>query len=198
MNPPPSSPSEQKKNPRPTLTTNRLVLRPFGLGDAPRVQLLAGDPAIAATTLTIPHPYEDGLAEKWITSHEDDYKLGRIIHFALTLRDDRLLIGAMSLALQNELRSAELGYWIGRPYWNRGYGTEAAAAVIRYGFDKLRLNRIFAVHMTHNPASGRILEKIGMTKEGCHRQSQIKYGKFVDLNYYSILRTEYDTQKYST
>ena len=87
--------------------------------------------------------------------------------------------------------NAEMGYWIGKPYWNRGYGTEAAGGVLRYAFEQLGLNRVYAAHFRRNPASGRIMQKIGMTYEGCLRQHIKKWDTFEDMEYYGILRSEY-------
>ena len=65
-------------NVQPTLETERLILRPFDLSDGPRIQLLAGDESIASTTLNIPHPYEDGMAEEWIRTHQDEFEKGNV------------------------------------------------------------------------------------------------------------------------
>lgn len=145
-----------------TLETERLLLRRFTLEDAPRVQLLAGDKAIAETTLNIPHPYEDGMAEEWIGTHEEQRDAGKLENFALVQKGDNLLVGAIGLVIKREFESAELGYWVGRPYWGQGYCTEAARMILKYGFEQLGLNRIFAGHFTINPASGKVMKKIGM------------------------------------
>lgn len=180
---------------QPTLTTERLLLRPFTLADAPTIQQLAGDRDIAANTLTIPHPYEHGMAEEWIGTHRERFEQGDTVNFAVTLRQGGALIGAIGLTgIDQAHRHAEIGYWIGKPYWNRGYCTEAAAAVLRYGFDVLGLNRIQAHHFSHNPASGRVMEKIGMTYEGCLRQHVQRWGVFQDLKMYGILKSEYESQ----
>jgi [ribosomal protein S5]-alanine N-acetyltransferase len=105
-----------------TLRTERLTLRPFTLDDAPAVQKHCSAYEVALNTLLIPHPYPDGAAELRISSHADDYAQTRIHHFAL---DDGELAGAMGLVMKGD-RIAELGYWIGVPFWNRGYATEAA------------------------------------------------------------------------
>ena len=85
---------------------------------------------------------------------------------------------------------AELGYWIGVPYWDKGYATEAAQAVLRYGFENMQLQRIFAMHFKENVASGNVLRKIGMKHEGCMRQHILKWGKFIDIELFGILRQE--------
>jgi len=174
---------------RPTLETDRLLLRPFTLADASVVQRLAGDRAIASTTLLIPHPYKDGMAEKWIRSHRKAFEKGKI-SWAITLRSDNTLIGAIGLNVNRDHLRAEVGYWIGKPYWNRGYCTEAARAVVRYGFDVLGLNRIEAHHFARNPASGRVLQKLGMKPEGCLRQSVKKWDRFEDVQLYAVLKSD--------
>lgn len=176
---------------RPSLQTERLILRPFRLADAAGVQRLAGDREVASTTLNIPHPYEDGLAEQWIGTHQEEYEQSRGVVFAVVLRSEQVLIGAIGLVINQRYERAELGYWVGKPYWNQGYGTEAARAVLQYGFEVLRLHRIHASHLKRNPASGRVMQKIGMTYEGCSRQHVKKWGVFEDLERYGILKSEH-------
>ena len=175
---------------RPTLETERLVLRPFDLSDAPRVQLLAGDRAVAATTKTIPHPYENGMAEQWIGAHQDRFEKGRDVVFAVTQKNGGELIGAIGLTLNLAQENAELGYWIGKPYWRCGYCTEAGHVVLRYAFAELRLHRVHARHLAHNPASGRVMQKLGMRHEGRLRHHSKKWDGFFDVEVYGILRSE--------
>jgi len=85
----------------------------------------------------------------------------------------------------------QLGFWIGKPYWNQGYCTEAARAVVKYGFEVLGLNRIFSRHFASNPASGRVLQKIGMRYEGTLREAYKKLDKYEDLVCYGLLIKEY-------
>ena len=118
--------------PIPRLQTDRLVLRAFELTDASDVQQLAGDPDIALMTATIPHPYPDGLAEEWIAGHAAQFEAGELAPFAIALRRDQALIGSISLMIDRQQELAELGYWIGKPWWNRGHCTEAARAALRY------------------------------------------------------------------
>jgi [ribosomal protein S5]-alanine N-acetyltransferase len=177
---------------RPSAETERLILRPFELGDAPRVKLLAGDRDIAAMTLNVPHPDEDGMAEKWIGSHQDYFEKGEQVVFAITLKPGGELIGAIGLILNLAHEKAELGYWIGKPYWGHGYCTEAARAALRYAFTDGGLNRVHAYHFHHNPASGRVMQKLGMKYEGRLRQHVKKWGQFIDNELYCILRSDFD------
>lgn len=172
----------------PTIVTGRLVLRPFALSDAADVQRLAGDPAIADTTLNIPHPYLDGMAEAWIANHQAQFQEDKGLALAVTLRDDGALAGAISLlGIDRRHRRAEMGYWIGKPFWGRGYATEAAAAVIAFGFEALGLHKISATHLVRNPASGRVMQKAGMSYEGTMREHVQKFERFEDLAIYGIL-----------
>lgn len=181
-------------SPQPTLTSPRLILRPFHLGDAPRVQQLAGDRAVAMSTLMIPHPYTDGLAEAWIRTHPQNFANDQAVTFAITLPND-ILCGAIGLGLVREFHLAELGYWIGKPYWGKGYATEAAHTILQFGFETLGLNRIQATHFTDNPASGRVMEKIGMTYEGCRRQHTLKWGEFKDIKLYGLLKIDWQHRR---
>ena len=174
----------------PTLETDRLVLRPFRAADGPDVRRLAGDPRVAATTLNIPHPYEEGMAEGWIGTHEEAFAEGRGLTLAVTLRNEGTLVGAIGLVRNRRFESAEAGYWIGVPYWNRGYATEALEALLAHAFSTLGLHRVHAHHMDGNPASGRVMEKAGMRREGVLREAAKKGERFLDLAVYGILCTD--------
>jgi ribosomal-protein-alanine N-acetyltransferase len=176
---------------QPALETLRLVLRPFDLVDAKDVQRLAGDWAIADTTLAIPHPYEDGMAEQWISTHRPKFEAGELANFAIVLRDARELVGAVGLTIRPGFDRAELGYWVGKPYWGRGYCTEAGHAVLEFGFTALNLNRIHAGHFARNPASGRVMQKLGMTLEGTLREHDKVRDRYEDLVVYGLLRSEW-------
>ena len=173
----------------PSLPTQQLLLRPFEPSDAPAVQRLAGSPEVALTTLNIPHPYPDGAAEQWIATHVPSWAQGRFLTLAITTQLDGL-VGAVSLHLNATHRRGELGYWVGRPFWNRGYATEAAAAMMDYGFTQLGLNRILARHLTRNPSSGRVMAKLGMKLEGIQRQHMLVRGTFEDIAVHAILESE--------
>lgn len=176
----------------PNIETERLLLRPFSLSDAKGVQRLAADRSIADTTLNIPHPYEDGAAEEWISGHQDIFDQGKGATFAITTKADGTLIGAISLMGVIAGHQAELGYWIGKPYWNQGFCTEAAHAVLRYAFKEMDLLRVHACHMSRNESSGRVMQKIGMQHEGRRRQHAKKWDVLEDLELYGILRSVWE------
>lgn len=176
---------------QPTLTTTRLSLRPYALDDAPAVQRIVSDRNVAATTLSIPHPYPEDGALEWLKSIEPKWTDGSGAVFAITLVRTGEVIGTIDLRTKPEHRHAELGYIIARPHWGNGYVTEAASAMLRFGFESLDLNRIFAHHMTNNGASGTVMRKIGMRYEGTMRQHIIKWGEARDIAFYGITREEW-------
>ena len=180
---------------RPTLHTERLILRPFAAADADAVTRLASAREIAATTLSIPHPYERGFAETWIASHQDQFAASGSIVLAITLREDGTLAGAIGLDVEPLHRRAELGYWVGLDYWGRGYCTEAALALVRHGFETMGLHRILAHHFSRNPASGRVMQKIGLRHEGTLRGHVLKWGVQEDLELYGMLHDDFARMK---
>ena len=174
----------------PTLETVRLKLRPYTEADIAELVPLIGARQVAATTLRIAHPYTEQDARDFRLAQEP----GRI-WLAITLRGDGRQIGGVGLRLDDQHDHAELGYWLGVPYWKQGYATEAAREMLRYGFEDLGLHRIFASHFKHNPASGRILVKLGMRYEGCHREHLRKWDEFVDSELYGMLRQEWQDSR---
>lgn len=176
---------------QPVLRTNRLILRPFVVEDAIAVQLLAGAREVADTTLHIPHPYPSGAAEQWIATHPDAWESGTGVTYAITDADNGVVMGAVALTIAPPHARGELGYWVGLPFWNRGYCTEASRAVLDLGFGPLALHRIQARHLTRNPASGRVMQKLGMRPEGINRDAMRKNDRFEDLAMYAILAHEW-------
>lgn len=175
----------------PTLRTERLILRPFSSRDAPRVRELAGAEAVASTTLRIPHPYEEGMAERWIEGHVTAWVARSALNLAVTTGADGL-VGAVGLGLVGEHHRGELGYWIGVPHWNRGFATEAATAVVGFAFGELGLHRVQARHFPRNRASARVLRKLGMTHEGTLREHVMRFDRFQDLACYAVLAKEWE------
>jgi RimJ/RimL family protein N-acetyltransferase len=155
------------------------------------VQQLANDKDIATNTENLPYPYEEYMARSWIANHQDLFDRGDLLNLAITLRKQNKVIGAIGFDLDLKNNNAELGYWLGRPYWGNGYATEAARRMLHYGFTELKFHRIHSCHLKRNPASGRVLQKIGMRYEGCLREHIIKWGVYEDLEKYAILVQDY-------
>ncbi len=177
---------------QPTLETQRLILRPFRQEDIPAIVELLQDPAIARMTLYVPFPYTEEDARTWLAAQEQSRQKGTGYTFAIVRREDGALIGAIDIRPNARHKKAGVGYWIGKPYWNQGYATEALRAIIRYGFETLGLKRIQADHFVENPASGRVMEKAGMKREGLLRAYTYKDGRFRDHVMYAILREDWE------
>lgn len=176
---------------RPSLETDRLLLRPFTSEDTETVQRLVNDPEIVATTRALHFPYPEGAAARWIAQQPEAWLSGRAAIFAIALKRTGLVIGTVGLEIEAADERAELGYWIDPAFWNRGYASEAAPAVVEFGFRQLGLNRIMAEHLLHNPASGRVLAKSGFRPEGVLRQHARKWGRFYDVAVLGIVREDW-------
>ena len=179
-------------DPQPDLLTTRLRLRPFVVADAPLVQALAGVREVADTTSNVPHPYPDGAAEAWIATHGPAWAAGTGVSYAVTEAAGGALVGAVGLVLTPAQAGAELGYWVGVPAWGRGYATEAAAALCGYALATLGVHRIEARHFVRNPASGRVMQKLGMRREGVLRGAARRWGRFEDVALYAVLAPEWE------
>lgn len=176
---------------RPTLVTARLRLRPYREEDIAELLPIIGTREVAATTLRIAHPYTEQDARDFLALEREPGK----IWLAITLRNDGKQIGGIGLRVDDQHQHAELGYWLGLPYWGQGYAAEAGRELLRYGFEDLGLHRVFASHFKQNPSSGRILVKLGMRHEGCQREHLRKWDQFVDSELYGILRQEWQISR---
>ena len=168
------------------ITTRRLLLRSFTLADVADVQRLAGNFNVAKMTINVPHPYEDGMAEQWISTHADGWNSRTRITHAITDKQSGQLLGCISLFNITE-GQCKLGYWLGESEWGKGYCTEAAIAIIQFAFEHLQLDKVAAVHLTVNPASGRVMEKAGMQHVGVIQDAN-RDGETCQLECYEIRR----------
>lgn len=184
----------QRRKEQPLLKTARLVLRPFEADDADTVTRLAGNREVATITGRLPYPYPPGLAAEWIATHKELFSNDEQVIYAITDGENGKLFGSIGMVLDEMSRRGELGYWLGKPFWRKGYATEAAEVFVRYGFEQRKLNRIFSRIFSRNDASRRVLEKLKFTREGCMRQHQYRFGSFEDVELYSLLQSEYMAQ----
>ncbi len=175
----------------PEIETARLRLRPFSMADVPQVATLANEWDIANNTAALPYPYTLEMAESWIRSHTGHSDPDHEITFAIANNTDNSVIGAIGIRPLWAHARGEFGYWIGKPFWNRGYATEAGKALITYAFDVLHLNKVHAVHFVRNPASGRVMQKIGMQHEGTLRAHIKRWDKYEDCEAYGVLRSDW-------
>lgn len=138
--------------------------------------------------LSVPYPYPPDAAASWIARVHDAWARRVTATFAITARGT--LVGAVGLRVVRKHDHGELGFWLGARYWGRGLMPEAARAVVEWGFATLRLRRIYAQYLGENHASGRVLEKVGMLREGVRRQHYKKGRRWYDAHQYGILREE--------
>lgn len=170
----------------PKIKTERLILSQLKEEDLPFVVDYLQDKIFSDLTSNIPYPYRQEDAEFWLKMSKEAFEKGSGFTFAIRDKDEKI-IGAIGLHDRGEGK-AELGYWMAKTYWNQGFVTEAAKAVLDFGFKELTFNKIFATHFLHNPASGKIMEKIGMKKEEILHQHIKKDGKYFDIALYSVLK----------
>lgn len=143
-----------------TTHTPRLTLRPFRAADADALQVSAGVPAVARMTSDIPHPLTLADAQAWLEPQWGEQR------FAIC-RDQALIGGAGTF--RRDSGAGELGFWLGQEHWGRGYATEAASAVIAYGVATRAYSGFSSSHFDDNPASRRVLEKLGFEPAGTGR-----------------------------
>jgi len=184
----------------PIIHAEGLVFRPATLADADAIVPLANDRGVSDNLLTMPFPYTraDAIAwlEKSIKSNEEGKSTGFLITrprrasgFAAESSDAEIL-GAVGCVFEPTHRRGEMGYWLGRPFWGKGYATIAARVLIRHIFSTTDLQRVHATHYIGNEASGRVMEKAGMRREGLLRGYTLKNGINRDVVMYAILRAD--------
>lgn len=175
----------------PELETERLILNKITFKDIPKIIEFAGNIKIAETTLNIPHPYDEKDAIFWINNANDGFANKTQFTFGIRTLKYNKFIGSIGLKIHNRFQRAELGYWIAEPYWNKGYATESVAAILNFGFNNIRLNKIYATHLIENPASGKVMINNGMIKEGELIDHTKKGNSFKSLLQYRITKKEF-------
>lgn len=147
----------------PSLESERLILRTPQLADAPAIARLANNRKVAEMTASIPYPFRVEDAEEWIASHSEG---GKGVVFALFAKEeDQALVGACGFGIREEA-IPEIGYWIGEPFWGRGYATEAVRAMIDHVFTASEIGALAASSRVTNVASRSVLEKCGFQWTG--------------------------------
>ncbi len=177
----------------PILTTQRLTLEQPRITDIPNLIKYAGDGKVAATTQNMPHPYQAEDAVFWLNMANTGFLSQSKYIFGIRLKATDELIGGMGLHLTPEFNRAELGYWVGVPFWNKGYATEAAGAILKFGFEQLKLNKIYAVHLIGNGSSGKVMTKNGMIKEGELKEHYKKGDEYRSVYQYRLTKGEYES-----
>ena len=174
------------------LLTPRLSLHAVKAADAPDIQRAAADREIADGMISLPHPYPPGEALRYVAREQAARDSAEAICFVIRKRADSDFLGIRELrAIEYGHSQGELSFWLVKEAWGKAYMPEALAAVVRFGFSELTLNRLYAYHMQRNPASGKILEKTGFSREGLLRQRVRKWGVYEDVALWAMLSSDW-------
>ena len=174
------------------LIGENIKLRNYKLGDANNIYQNVKDKEIVRWTINIPHPYSKKHAIKFIRKSKYNLKKKKEYNFGIALLETDKIIGNVSLMKVDwKNKKAEIGYWIGKKYWSRGYMTEAVNLVLTIALKKLKLHRVEASIFKPNKASGRVLEKSGFKLEGEMREADLKHNKWQNRLMYAILKKDF-------
>ncbi len=175
----------------PKIEAARLHLRRLTMRDAQDIFAYSRDPLVAEHVLWEAH--RNVLETRgYVRYMIRKYRYGEPSSWGICLNTDDVVIGTIGFMwISPENAAAEVGYSLSRAHWNKGYMTEALAAILRYAFVEMELNRVEAMFETTNPASGAVMRKCGMMPEGILRQRLVNKGKFVDVELCSILKKDY-------
>lgn len=176
----------------PKLETQRLILDKLKLEDAALITSYMSEKEMSEHTLTIPNPYLEKHAIGWIENSYMKFEKGTAFVFGIRIKETNTLVGAIDFNIDQHNQRAVFGYWIAKDFWNKGYMTEALKAVISFGFNDLKLNKIFANHLVENIASGLVMQKAGMKLEGEFKEHHKVDGVFRDMRQYGIIRSEFE------
>ncbi|UCC78535.1 MAG: GNAT family N-acetyltransferase [Candidatus Zixiibacteriota bacterium] len=176
------------------IITDRLVLRRFTYDDTQDILEFVSHPSVARIVKEI-EATEVGV-KKYIHKKES-YKLfekDKCFDLAIERSEDCKVIGMLTLIRKNHMQG-QIGWSLGVEYRGLGYATEAAKALIEYGFSILGLHRIYADTTSENSASWRVMERLGMRKEACLKEAEFRDGKWLDFLTYGVLASEWPDKK---
>jgi len=181
----------------PTLHTPRLTLGQLEVSDIPTIIQYAQNPNIYISKMlrTMPYPYAEKDAIFWLNKARTEFEKETAYIFRIGLSATGEFIGGIGLHVKKEHQKAVIGYWIGEPFWGKGYMTETLGAVLTFGFETLNLNKMQAVHKASNVASGKVMVKNRMIKEAELVDDDFKDGKFHTLIQYRLTKREYEHLK---
>ena len=177
----------------PILYTKRLILRGFQADDISVMREKLNNKKVTKETANIPYPFTTKEAEKRVDFITKGFENKTNYVFVITEKDHDELIGQIGLHLDIANHKAEIGYWIAEANWGKGIATESLSAILKFGFEELKLNKIFATHFIDNPASGKVLIKNKMIKEAELKEHyQCEDGTFSNHNQYRLTKEEYN------
>jgi len=170
-----------------TITTERLILKTFRLSDVADITRVCDNYNVSKSTLFIPYPYDSDYAAAWVSTLEESFANSRSYDFAITDKNTGEFYGGISISHNAEDNNGEFGFWLGEPYWGKGYATEAARAIIDFGFTVKKFHKVYARHFESNPASGKVLQNAGMKQEGLFLEHILKDDKYENVVQYGLI-----------
>jgi len=176
----------------PTLHTPRLTLGQIEVSDIPSIVKYANNPSISKMLRSVPYPYHEDNAIGWLNRIRTKFEQKKGYTFRISLANENSFIGNIGIGIKKAHQKAMVGYWLAEPFWGKGYMTEAMAAVLKFGFEELHLNKICATFLADNPASGRVMIKNGMVKEAEFVDDEFNNGKFLTIMQYRLTKDEYE------
>lgn len=178
----------------PRIITERLVLTELKASDIPIIVKYAANKSISDYTLNLPFPYTEKDAVYWVNLANQGLKNKTHFIFAIRLKENDAFMGGIGLTVEQRFFRSEIGYWIAEPFWNNGFTTEAAKAIINFGFKELGLNKLTSSHLEKNFASGKVMIKCGMKKEGELKEHICKNSVFHTLVLYGLTKADYNME----
>jgi ribosomal-protein-alanine N-acetyltransferase len=176
----------------PELTTAKLTLRKIKPEDLSSLLKHCNNEKISDQILNIPYPYKEEDAIFRMNFVLQGFKNKERYVFAITLKGNDELIGEIGLHLDKNNDSAQFGYWLGEPFWGKGIATEALGVILKFGFETLHLNKIYATHYPDNIASGKIMLNNKMIKEAELKEHYKVLSLYRDVIQYRLTKKEYE------
>ncbi|MDE2183885.1 MAG: GNAT family N-acetyltransferase [Alphaproteobacteria bacterium] len=177
----------------PRLETGRLLLRPPDAGDVSSITAWIGDYDVAKNLASAPHPYREDDAKAFIERMAERLAKGEGYCFSIVRKADNVFMGNCGLNLSEG--RCELGYWLGKPFWGQGYATEAARKVLSFAFHDLKAESVWAGWFHDNPASGRVLEKLGARLDGFEPRTSVARGHAVACHIVTLTRAQFGRKR---
>ena len=172
------------------LEGERFRLRTIESKDIDSITKYCKDRLVSRWLLRVPYPYKRKDAEDFIKRNRKKELKGEARRFGIEI--DGEIVGVCSLeSIDLKNKNAELGYWLGKPFWKKGYMTEAVKMVVEYGFKKMKLERIYASALDVNIGSQKVLKKLGFKKEGISRKEIFKNNRWYNRLWFGLLKDEY-------
>jgi ribosomal-protein-alanine N-acetyltransferase len=176
------------------LETERLLLRDFRAEDESGIYAYASDPEVVRYADWGPSDCATIRANLQRRLQEQERWPRDSIELAVALRSNQFLIGILRISiLDHHSRTADFGYTFNRRYWNHGYATEGARALLHVAFARLNLHRVWATCDVRNYASFRVMEKLGMRREGYFKKDVLQKGEWRDSYLYAVLAEEWNS-----